>query len=286
MSAKNALISAGASATCFMAMSTFQKTWDSAQEFVTAVRRILPKEAPQKEVDLQQLVAALAANKQQQPVIYVGGNGSLISLSGAAKITVCVGVGYCVLRLSGHRLNEIYPVSRKVFDTAISGLTVAVDGIGCKVVQLGKDMGILRQNMNERFNKVDTDIAVVTGKVDTVAAGVQRVDQNVSVCKQGIQLLCQVVAETLVHHPSPSPAQQALRSFSSAALLNKTGGTVVLPTTTTVARVLQELEMAPQPTEPDSDDSEQTPRSRELSPGALARLTAAVRRVAESCNQL
>eukprot|EP01012_Entosiphon_sulcatum_P054160 TRINITY_DN7470_c0_g1_i1.p1 TRINITY_DN7470_c0_g1~~TRINITY_DN7470_c0_g1_i1.p1 ORF type:complete len:316 (+),score=38.12 TRINITY_DN7470_c0_g1_i1:67-948(+) len=290
--AKTAIVSAGASVTTWLAMSSFQKTWDSMQEIVGAVRKIIPRdESPSasNNAAIQQQLAELLARTPRDAsskVIVVGGTSTGWTLGGMTKVIIVVGGAYCVLRISGHGLLDLAPVSRRTFDATLGGVCHVVEGVSGKVIQVGRDLGVLRQNMNEGFNKLEDDVGKVSDKVDVLGTSVERVEHNVGICKHGIQLLCNVVAETLAHHPSPSPAQQALRSFSSAAI-SSCGPAITYPTS--IARITSEEER-PNQMEPDSDeDSERvaSPQKRgELSTTAISKLTATLRRVAEQCNNL
>lgn len=288
--AKTAIVSAGASVTTWLAMSSFQKTWDSVQEVVGAVRKIIPRDeqsSPNNNAIQQQLAELLARTPRDgsSKVIVVGGNTGW-TIGGVAKVTICVAGAYYVLRFSGYGLRDLAPVSRRSFEATLGGVRHVVEGVSGKVVQVGKDLGVLRQNMNEGFNKLEDDVGKVSDKVDVLGCSVERVEQNVSICKHGIQLLCNVVAETLSHHPSPSPAQQALRSFSTATMATCSPAAI---TGTTVARIMSCDEERSQ-LEPDSDEeaAERTSpqKKSELSTTAISKLTATLRRVAEQCNNL
>ena len=216
MTAKTTVISVFASIGCWITCNNVQRGFGMYQEIVDFIKKFnnILDGTPTKNMnpifnDLQ--FSELKQLLQRQQITYVGIKPNTgINMGTLAKSAIGLTIIYGCMRLCGYNLRDIFPLTRKSFDNTVNNMCQLINTVSNEIVQVVRKLGILDQNVIEGFTKVGEDINTLGIKVDHVNDGVERVEQHVTVCRTGIQLLCNVVAESLAHNPAPTAIQQSL----------------------------------------------------------------------------
>jgi len=147
-----------------------------------------------------------------------GDSGSIWSV--LLQVAIVAAAGYGFLRLSGYPVHDLMFVSRCTLDKMVKPLLDEVQTIWqaaeegfaevlAMVRNYREELKGMRGEICGRIEKVDAGVSEVRGEFDQVTAALAKLDEQMDITNQGMQLICAVVAE----HVNPPHAPPALRTL-------------------------------------------------------------------------